>query len=243
MDPYVYPKSNLLKNKLGIKDEQELITVEAQLVIAGIVDIQSIGQQIDFNDINSIKTIHHYLFQDLYDWAGEFRTINIFKSEQVLNGLSITYSDKDNIETDLTEIFKWVNEMDWALPRNHLVSNFKKLMTDLWRVHPFREGNTRTVSIFMKLFADNKYIEFDEQLLSQNAGYLRNALVLAAVEEAPEPQYLKRIITDALGLTILHPTDLSGSFSERYQTIKDYDVSNYEEKPFTADPDINKTDE
>ncbi len=239
----MYPKSNLLKNKLGIKDEQELITVEAQLVIAGIVDIQSIGQQIDFNDINSIKTIHHYLFQDLYDWAGEFRTINIFKSEQVLNGLSITYSDKDNIETDLTEIFKWVNEMDWALPRNHLVSNFKKLMTDLWRVHPFREGNTRTVSIFMKLFADNKYIEFDEQLLSQNAGYLRNALVLAAVEEAPEPQYLKRIITDALGLTILHPTDLSGSFSERYQTIKDYDVSNYEEKPFTADPDINKTDE
>lgn len=243
MDPYVYPKSHLLKNKLGIRNEQELITVEAQLVIAGIVDIQSITQQIDFNDFTSIKTIHHYLFQELYEWAGEFRTINIFKSEQILNGLSITYSDRDNIQTALTEVFNWFIKIDWTSSNIHLVSNFSKLMTDLWRIHPFREGNTRTVSIFMKLFADNNRIEFDEQLLSQNAGYLRNALVLAAVEEAPEPQYLKRIITDALGLTMMHPTIPNGSFSEKYQTIKDYDVSNYEEKSFTTNPDINKNDE
>lgn len=50
----------------------------------------------------------------------------------------------------------------------------------------------------MKLFADKKGLHFNSELLSQNASYLRDALVLAAVEEAPEPQHLLTIITDAL---------------------------------------------
>lgn len=116
-------------------------------------------------------------------------------------------------------------------------------MTELWRIHPFREGNTRTVSIFMKLFADAKEIEFDEQLLSQNAGYLRNALVLAAVHEAPEPEHLNRIITDALGLTLSHSSPTDELTNEKYQSIREYDVSVYEEKPFTMNPPTKETNE
>lgn len=243
MDPYVYPHSNTLINKLGIQNEQELITIEAQLVIAGIVDIQSITNQIDFHDFKSIQTIHRHLFQELYGWAGEFRTVNIFKSERVLNGLSISYSNKEQIQTELVDVFNWINEIEWTSSNTQLASNFTKLMTDLWRIHPFREGNTRTVSIFMKLFAEDNDIEFDEQLLSQNAGYLRNALVLAAVEEAPEPEYLKRIITDALGLTTMEASIPADSSSEKYQSIREYDVSNYEEKPFNTNSDTDKTNE
>ena len=242
MDPYVYPHSNILVNKLDIQNEQELITIEAQLLIAGIVDIQSITDQIDFRDFPSIQTIHRYLFQELYVWAGEFRTINIFKSERVLGGILITYSDKNKIQTDLAYVFNWANKVGWTFSNTQLANNFAKFMTDLWRIHPFREGNTRTVSIFMKLLADDNGIEFDEQLLSQNAGYLRNALVLAAVEEAPEPEHLDRIITDALGLTIMHSSILDGSTPEKYQSIREYDVSNYEEQPFTTDSDIDNAD-
>lgn len=171
MDPYVYPQSNILKNKLDIQNEQELVIIEAQLLIAGIVDIQSIADQIKFQDFESLQIIHRFLFKDLYVWAGEFRTINIFKSERVLGGLSVTYSNKDQIENDLTHIFNWANKVDWAPLNMHVTKNFAKFMTELWRIHPFREGNTRTVSVFMKLFADDSGIEFDEQLLSQNAGY------------------------------------------------------------------------
>ena len=109
MDPYVYPNSQILINKLNIQDEQELINIEAQLLIAGILDIHTIMDTLDFNDYMCLKTIHHFLFEDLYSWAGEFRTVNIYKSERVLNGLSVTYSDYSRIDTDLLAIFNWAD--------------------------------------------------------------------------------------------------------------------------------------
>lgn len=66
--------------------------------------------------------------------------------------------------------------------------------------------------------------------------------MLAAVEEAPEPEHLKRIITDALGLSITHQSISDDLSQEKYQSIRDYDVSNYEEKPFTTNPDMDKID-
>ena len=232
MDPYVYPNSNVLINKLNIQDGQELIDVEAQLLIAGIIDIHSIIDDLDFHDYTCLQTIHRFLFEDLYTWAGEFRTINIYKSEQVLGGLSITYSDKSRIESDLKQIFKWAATINWTHKNLQLPSQFAKFMTDIWRVHPYREGNTRAVSIFMKLFADKQRLSFDAELLSQNAGYLRNALVMAAVDEAPEPSYLHRIITDALSLNTTQILLNADTNQEKYQTIGQYDVTNYEEKPF-----------
>lgn len=232
MDPYVYPNSNVLINKLNIQDGQELIDVEAQLLIAGIIDIHSIIDDLDFHDYTCLQTIHRFLFEDLYTWAGEFRKINIYKSEQVLGGLSITYSDKSRIESDLKQIFKWAATINWTHKNPQLPSQFAKFMTDIWRVHPYREGNTRAVSIFMKLFADKQRLSFDAELLSQNAGYLRNALVMAAVDEAPEPSYLHRIITDALSLNTKQILLNADTNQEKYQTIGQYDVTNYEEKPF-----------
>lgn len=232
MDSYVYPNSNVLINKLNIQDEQELIDVEAQLLIAGIIDIHSIIEDLDFRDYTCLQTIHSFLFEDLYTWAGEFRTINIYKSERVLGGLSITYSDKSRIEIDLKQIFKWAATISWTHKNPQLPSQFAKFMTDIWRVHPYREGNTRAVSIFMKLFADKQGLSFDAELLSQNAGYLRNALVMAAVDEAPEPSYLHRIITDALSLNTTQILLNADTNQEKYQTIGQYDVTNYEEKPF-----------
>lgn len=236
MDPYVYPNSEVLINKFNIQDERELITVETQLLIASIVDIEAISNSLDFHHLSSLQTIHHHLFHLIYDWAGEFRTINIYKSEKVLGGLSVTYSKYNHIHTDLDKIFKWSSKISWTLFNPQLAKYFSKLMTDIWRVHPYREGNTRTVSIFMKLFADEKGLMFNEQLLSENASYLRNALVLAAVEEAPEPEYLNKIITEALCLTENKIT----ANEKKYQSIQNYDVSNYEEKPFTTDSKPNK---
>lgn len=110
-------------------------------------------------------------------------------------------------------------------------------MTDIWRVHPYREGNTRAVSIFMKLFADKNKLTFNAELLSQNSGYLRNALVMAAIDEAPEPSYLHSIITDALSLNSSDVTNPVEVDSAKYQTIGQYDVTNYEEKPFHTKAD------
>lgn len=235
MDPYIYPNTNVLINKLNIRDEQQLIDVEAQLLIAGIIDISSITHEIDFQKYKSLQKIHHFLFHELYSWAGEFRTVNIYKSEHVLSGLSVAYSDKDHIVSDLKTIFSWSKSKQWKYFNPRLVEDFSSFMTKLWRVHPFREGNTRTVSIFMKLFAEANRLDFNAQLLSQYAGYLRNALVLAAVEEAPEPQYLLKMMTDALDVADYNKFKADDETSSNYQVIGRYDVSKYKEKPFETD--------
>lgn len=106
-------------------------------------------------------------------------------------------------------------------------------MVDIWRVHPFREGNTRTILVFMKLFSEQNHLNFNSALLSLHTGFLRNSLVLAAVQEAPEISHLLKIILDALTTTPpLNQKKISSVDSEKYRSIGKYEVSKYEEKPF-----------
>jgi len=89
----------------------------------------------------------------------------------------------------------------------------------------------------MKLFAEENGLDFNAQLLSQHAGYLRNDLVLAAVEEAPEPIYLLNMMTDAIDIVDFNTFKPNDEASSNYQVIGQYDVSKYEEKPFKTDFD------
>lgn len=107
MDPYVYEGTNILKNKLNIKDEQVLIDTEAQFFIANMLDMDSIVKEIDMTSSDSVQQVHKFLFQQIYSWAGEFRTVNIHKSEPVLGGLSVIYSEKSKIKQDLINLFNW----------------------------------------------------------------------------------------------------------------------------------------
>lgn len=237
MDPYVYPNSTVLINKLHIVDAQKLIDIEAQLFIAGVIDIHTIFDDLDFSNYKCLQLIHRFLFENIYNWAGDFRKINIFKNETVLGGLSVLYSEADQIIRELTNIFNWSTKIQWSHENQELPLQFAKLMTDIWRVHPYREGNTRTVSVFMRLFAEKHNLSFNAELLSQNAGYLRQALVLAAVNEAPEPEYLLRIITDALKFDTSHISNVTTKNSGTYQKIKHYDVTKYKEKSFYTKSD------
>ncbi len=160
----------------------------------------------------------------------------------MLNGLSVIYSDKEEIKSDLESIFKWDNRIEWSYSNSLIVEDFSNLMTKIWCVHPYREGYTRTFSVFMKLFAETKGLNFNDQLLSVNAAYLRSALVLAAVEESPEPKYLLKIISDALYASPSQKVDLDDEVSSSYQVIDQYDVSECEEKPFEIEFDKNNTE-
>lgn len=236
-DPYVYEGTNVLRNNLSIQDEKRLIDIEAQIFIANFLDISSITDQLDFTSYKSLRLIHHFLFSDLYKWAGEFRTIDIYKSERALGGLSVKYSNENKITFDLKEVFYWSNEILWHYDNSQLTEDFSKLMTDLWRIHPFREGNTRTVSIFMNLFAEANELKFDGELLSKHPGYLREALVLAGVEENPETEHLLKILGDALNLNGTNDENSEEVPPEKYRVINQYDVSEYRQKPFQTDKD------
>lgn len=242
-DPYTYPNSQILINKLGIQNKEELVEIEAQLFIAAIVDIENSFNDVEFFQPHSLQQIHSYLFDTLYNWAGNFRTINIYKSERVLNGLSVSYTECQNISYVLGEIFKWASTITWHSDERNVVENFTKLLVDLWRVHPFRDGNTRTLSVFMKLFADTHGLSFNEQILSNHAGYFRAALAMAAVEEAPEPEYLVKMINDAFGIPLEAELVELESSTEKYQSIEQFDVEHHEEQYFSISSPKTEPDE
>jgi len=77
-DPYTYPGNDVLRNVLDIRDAQQLAAFEANATAARLIELDErclVGRF----DVAHLKSIHRYIFQDVYRWAGEFRTINISK--------------------------------------------------------------------------------------------------------------------------------------------------------------------
>src|ERR1700683_2670706 len=77
-DPYLYPDTNVLKNLRGLTDPKQLARFEARRThrrIAELIDTPMPGRF----DIAHFKAIHRHIFQDVYEWAGQFRTVNISK--------------------------------------------------------------------------------------------------------------------------------------------------------------------
>ena len=75
-DPYTYPGTDVLRNFLDVHDPQQLGAFEANATAARLIELDAAplaGQC----DVAHLKAIHRYIFQDVYSWAGEFRTVNI----------------------------------------------------------------------------------------------------------------------------------------------------------------------
>lgn len=196
-DLYLYDDGNVLKNLLNIKDEKELDLAEAELSRANMMLLYEKG----FSDFSSagVFEIHKTLFGDVYDWAGKSRIINIQKREPILAGKSIWYSNYDDIERDLDKAWEKINSVDWkSLSQQEFAKNIAHLFPTIWQVHPFREGNTRTVVMLMAFFIEYYGFYFDQDLMSASAGYVRNSFVLASLGEYSEYEHLEKILSDAI---------------------------------------------
>lgn len=134
-DPYCYPGSFTLRNRLGIQDDARLAQAEHDLS-------ELAASQIDFSlppyDLAYLKRIHRTLFLDLYDWAGELRTIDISKGDT-------RFCNTARIEPEANKIFKVLAQADWFedLERSALIAGVAQAYGDLNMIHPFREGNGR----------------------------------------------------------------------------------------------------
>lgn len=196
-DPYLYENSTVLKNLLGITEEKDLDIAEAELSRANMMLLYENGFS-DFSS-NGIRFIHKELFGDVYEWAGKYRIINIQKRESILAGVSIWYSNSTDIERNLEKAWKKINKVDWAkLSKDAFAKKIARLFPALWQVHPFREGNTRTIVMLITLFAEHYGYYFDQELMSASAGYVRNSFVLASLGEYSEYERLEKILCDAI---------------------------------------------
>lgn len=210
-DPYVL-EDGTLKNLLGITDYNELNKAEKDIGYVKLLDIDSVVR--DKCDVDLIKVIHKHIFEDIFEWAGEFRTVPVYKQEVVIPGLSLEYTRPENIEKELIQRLEEMNSINWG---NKDVDETTKLFTAclarIWRVHPFRDGNTRTTLAFANTFAKQHGFEMDMSTILNNLGRIedektgkitrfsvRDKFVLAALDKKdyPEPEHIERIIKAAI---------------------------------------------
>lgn len=131
---------------------------------------------------STLLSIHQELFHDIlpYKWVGVFRTVNITKSEDILNGRSVQYVNYEDIRNTLKYDFEDEEAMRYKLPfTENQVSHLAKFVSNAWQVHPFREGNTRTIATFLILYLRNIGIGINSEPFKDNALFFRNALVRA----------------------------------------------------------------
>ena len=124
--------------------------------------------------------IHKKLFAGLYPHAGKIRPYNITKKEWVLNGDTVQYCDFDIILDTLNYDFDKERKFSFiGLSTEQKISHISKFISNVWQIHPFCEGNTRTTAVFLI-----KYLKFfgfpvNNAPFAKNAWYFRNALVRA----------------------------------------------------------------
>ena len=125
-----------------------------------------------------LKYVHKCLFQDDYEFAGEFRKIDFSKHEKILNNDSVAYGDcttlRESLEYDISlEKEKNYNKMNMV----EVINNITKFTSSIWQVHPFREGNTRTIALFIQKYLISLGYNLDNSLFKDKSVYFRNALV------------------------------------------------------------------
>jgi cell filamentation protein, protein adenylyltransferase len=146
-DPYVYPDSSCLRNRLGIRDPAALARIEANqtaIILAQLARVRLVGRY----DLAHLRAFHRRIFSDIYTWAGELRTVPIAKEQSL-------FALPEHIEPYLQRVFCELAGEGFLRERSHeqFVDRITHYHAELNAVHPFREGNGRTRRAFLAQLA------------------------------------------------------------------------------------------
>ena len=125
-------------------------------------------------------SIHAKLFKGVIASAGKLRTINFHKHEWVLKEDSVTYGDKATLKASLVRDFLDEREFDYGTRSvAQMIPHFVRFIAQIWQVHPFAEGNTRTTAVFAIKYLRSLGHCVTNNMFVENSWYFRNALVRA----------------------------------------------------------------
>ncbi len=149
-------------------------------------------------------SVHRRLFDGIYDFAGQIRDYNISKKEWVLKEDSVYYGDHSDIRVFLEHDFDKEKAFDYSkLEPRAAVEHIAKFIADVWQIHPFGEGNTRTVAVFTIQYLRTFGYTVTNDTFERHSFYFRNALVRANYNDHPKeikatPIYLNRFFGNLL---------------------------------------------
>ena len=131
-------------------------------------------------------SIHRYLFKDVFMHAGKIRTYNIYKNEWVLNGKSVFYASYDSIPMTMEYDFKPEAAFSYKnLSRDDISRHLAQFTCDIWQIHPFGEGNTRSTAVFIIKYLSSLGYSISQECFAKKSWYFRNALVRANYNDLP----------------------------------------------------------
>ena len=149
---YCYSGSNVLKNKMGIQDKERLHETERKLTMLRIMELLDKPLRGAF-DLKHLQAIHAYIFQDVYDWAGEIRKVDIAKGNMFCNVMFLSGQAE--------EIFGRLKAENYlyGLEEDGFAARLAYYFSEINALHPFREGNGRSQREFIRCLAlHNGYV-------------------------------------------------------------------------------------
>ena len=149
---YFIPGTKVLKNRLGLDDAEELRILEEKLVFLRMTELDSAPVEGAF-DYAHFKAIHRHLFQDVYEWAGEERTAPT--GQFMIKAGHAYYPAGPEMTKAAEKLFAGLAKDDFlrGLEIDEFVAKLAELWGELNVVHSFREGNTRTQTVFFDALA------------------------------------------------------------------------------------------
>jgi cell filamentation protein len=144
-DPYCYPDTTVLINKLGLRDQAKLDAFEAEITTQRAAEPFPAGRL----SYSHYRAIHRHLFQDVYTWAGNVRNVRISKE-----GSMFCYPE--HIDGEMRKLFGALRESKYfqGLTPKEFAPKATHFLSELNAIHPFREGNGRTQLALLTLLAE-----------------------------------------------------------------------------------------
>lgn len=183
---YCYKNSNVLVNKFNITNQNRLENVERRIVLNNLYELRS-NQYIGKFDITHFTNIHKMLFEDIYPFAGLFRTENIAKD-------NFRFAEWNYIESELIRILNELKNEEYLKNKDkkELSIRLAYYMSELNVLHPFREGNGRTIREFIRqlAFINGYILDFEK--------YEPKVILNAMIKSVVNADDLEKIINECL---------------------------------------------
>jgi len=187
-DPYTDPATGVLRNKLGLSTTAELEAAERDITHAALAFLKDSPVAPGY-DLRHLCAIHQRIFGDIYDWAGQLRTVAIAKGSW--------FCLPQYIEPSAVEIFRALHAEGLlrGLPRDAFIDRLTYYLGEVNAVHPFREGNGRAQRAFFDQLASDVGFILDWQHLDADRNIAASAAIMSG-DPVPMRKMLDELVRE-----------------------------------------------